>query len=273
VKNAQNAQNIKMNINQTELAKLDLPKLLFKYRDWNDEWHKTILTGREVFMASPSSFEDEKDCRIPIRYDLLTYHDIFYKHFFLSLKESPQYNIPFHIKEADRLANNSPFKNEYHIKNFQNKFFNDFFERFGVLSLTADSDNNDMWVKYSNDYSGFCVGFNTIQMFSNLGGGGNVEYYDTLPIVFPTPKHSFEVQHRYQIYSKERKWEFEKEYRTHLFRPYPLSIEERQIKLPPEAYNCIILGKRMDDKTKEELVASIPKELSHIEIIEQKNKT
>lgn len=257
-----------MNSKQIELEKLDLPDLIYKYRDWSDDYHKTILTKRQVFLASPSSFEDKLDCKIPIRYDLLTEKDIFDKYLYYSKLDNPGWNRGKHRSHAREWTKKSPLKNPDTAKVFQEQFFQDFFERFGVLSLTADHENHDMWKKYSGDYKGFCVGFNTTIMFDSLGGGGNVNYFDELPIIFPEPKHSLEEQHLYQVYSKERKWEFEKEYRTHKFSYKPLTSDQRIVTLPPEAYNCIILGKDMPAGTKENLKESIPKELAHIKIIE-----
>ncbi len=39
-------------------AEMNLPKILYKYRDWNNHFHKTILTERKVYFAQPTSFED-----------------------------------------------------------------------------------------------------------------------------------------------------------------------------------------------------------------------
>lgn len=257
-----------MNMKQEELKKLDLPDIIYKYRDWSDDYHKTILTERQVFLASPSSFEDPLDCKIPIRYDLLTDKDIYDKYLHLSKIDNPGWNRAQHRSHAREWTKKTPLKNPEAIKDFQNTYFKEFFERFGVLSLTAESENDDMWKKYSDDFKGFCVGFNTVIMFDSLGGGGMVNYCDELPIIYPEPKHTLQEQHVYQVYSKERKWEFEKEYRTHKFSYSPLNNGDRIITLPPEAYNCVILGKKMPEDIKENLKSSIPEELSHIEIIE-----
>ena len=257
-----------MKIQQTEFDKMALPELIFKYRNWSSEFHETILTERKVFMASPSSFEDELDCKIPIRYDLLTKQEIFEKYLHHSKIENPQRNRAEHRRYSKEWTKKSPLKNPKNIKNFQEKYFEDFFERFGVLSLTAEPENDDMWIKYSDDFKGFCVGFNTEIMFESLGGGGNVIYYNELPLIYPEPKFSIEEIHNQQVFSKEIKWEFEKEYRTHKFSPIPFTNETRTIVLPPEAFKCVILGKNMPAEFKEELRNSIPDELSHIEIIE-----
>ena len=41
------------------------PDVLYKYRDWSNTLHQEILLDNKVYMASPSSFEDEYDCNVP----------------------------------------------------------------------------------------------------------------------------------------------------------------------------------------------------------------
>lgn len=41
------------------------PKILYKYRDWNNRWDKDIILSNKIYFASPASFEDELDCNVP----------------------------------------------------------------------------------------------------------------------------------------------------------------------------------------------------------------
>jgi len=47
------------------------PSILYKYRDWEDDYHKRMLTEDEIFFASSEDFNDPFDCAVPIRYDAL----------------------------------------------------------------------------------------------------------------------------------------------------------------------------------------------------------
>jgi hypothetical protein len=47
----------------------DIPPLLFKYRDWDNNHHKKCLTDTEIFFSPPASFNDPFDCSIPFRYE------------------------------------------------------------------------------------------------------------------------------------------------------------------------------------------------------------
>ncbi len=62
-----------MTINETsspelkEAFFLDNPKKLYKYRMWENAFHKTVLTDNELFFSSPKRFNDPYDCGLPFR--------------------------------------------------------------------------------------------------------------------------------------------------------------------------------------------------------------
>lgn len=249
--------------------KMSLPETLYKYRCWNNELHRSVLTDRIVFMAAPSTFEDPLDCKNPIRWDLLRKKDIYFKYFSTIKEERPDWPKRLMKSWAKGWYKKSPLRNKEFVKAHQAQTLKDFDIRFGVLSLTANPNNNQMWESYSDNYNGFCVGFYPPILFKFLGGGCPVFYEDELPIIYPTPRHSFEEQHILQVFYKLKKWSFEEEYRTHKFSPVPFTLEKRKIKVPPEAYKEIIIGKNMSYTSQQELFRLLPKELKNIKIIYQ----
>ena len=248
-------------VEEKDFADMEFPPVVYKYRNWTDLNHKTIITNREVFFASPNSFSDPLDCKIPIRHDLLNHDEV---------ERKLKTDHPEWCRQQRRKFIRDWFKGErFNTMKLQQAFMEEFFERFGVLSLTEIPDNEAMWASYADNFKGFCIGFNSNIMFQYLGGGGPVTYYDALPIIYPTPKNTYEEQHELQIFSKLRKWEFEHEYRTHIFSNKSMSTADRKRQLPPEAYCEIIFGKGMLDDVKEDLLCSIPEELGHKILKEQ----
>jgi hypothetical protein len=73
-------------ISKKTFEEMNLPDTIYKYRNWDDPFHKTIITQQEVYFAKPTSFEDPLDCKNPVRYDLLTDKDI-YNHYLDHSKE------------------------------------------------------------------------------------------------------------------------------------------------------------------------------------------
>ena len=252
------------------LDDIEFPKILYKYRNWNDKYNKRFINEREVFMASPNQFEDKLDCKSPVRYDLMTHEQakvVYTRISNLDENLSRQQKR----KRVRELLNKKDYLNPEFNENYQKIYFKGYFERLGILSLTAVNCLDSMWEKYADNHSGFCVGYNSRILLNFLGGGGKVEYPDELPILLPDPIMSREEMRWKQVYFKEKKWEFEQEYRTQKFWEFPATISDRQIALPKEAFNCVILGKNMSETDRTEIIDSIKKNIGNIEIKEQKN--
>ncbi len=228
-----------------------LPKTIYKYRTWSNENHRTILTEQEVFLSRPTSFEDPLDCKLLKRYDLITNQQIYDKYLTASKEDHPNWTRQQHRKFARDWFKKSPMHNKEYINQLQEEHFKEFDSRFGVLSLTANQSNFIMWDKYSEHHKGFCVGFNSLRMFPYLGGGGPVKYYEKLPDILPLD--DYQDEHYKQVFSKENKWEFEEEYRTHKFFERPMLDEERKIKLPIDCFTEIIFGVQMQNDVKDEI--------------------
>lgn len=244
----------------------DLPEIVYKYRDWDDKFHKKIIINREVFFAAPTSFEDPLDCKLDVDYGSLSNKDIFNFYAYLSKRDYPNKNRQEHRKYAREWLRKTPIRDPEHVKKEKDNIFKEYNSHIGILSLTANPQRKEMWYKYANNHTGFAVGFSPKIMFKQFGGGGRVKYYDELPSVFPPPKHSYEQQHFLQVFSKQSIWSFEEEYRTHIFREYELTNESRTIQVPPEAYTEIVIGADMPKDKIEDLLNSIPPELKHITI-------
>ena len=256
-------------IRDTWLEELELPEVIYKYRTWTNPHHLKIISEKVLYMASPSEFTDPHDCKNPIRYDLLTDKDIYNIYFLDSKKRHRNWNRDKHRTFSRKLLRRTPLRDPQYIAEMQEQYFNDFHLHIGILSLTANPSDDQMWSAYSDDHQGFCIGFNTVSLFRYLGGGGNVNYYDALPIILPAPFHSYERQHILQVFSKLSQWEYEQEYRTHRFYQNGATPDQRLISVPPQAFREIIFGNRMPDVIKEEILLSIPGDLGHLLLKEE----
>ena len=146
-----------------------------------------------------------------------------------------------------------------------------YYEHEGILSLTENWDNQEMWNKYSDSEKGFCIGYNTRIMFEYLGGGGPVNYVDKIPDILPEPFMGFGEAMRNRVYYKLKQWEFEQEYRTKMFWPKSAGIKDRQIVLPKEAFEKVIIGNKMNLDVEHEIRNKIQKHLGDIEIVKRIN--
>ncbi|WP_435261890.1 DUF2971 domain-containing protein [Tenacibaculum sp. nBUS_03] len=262
---------MKKKINQGTLDDIEFPDVLYKYRSWKDTYNKRFITEREVFMASPNQFEDEIDCKIPVRYDLMTEHQAQKFYTRLSILAEPNLIRQQRRQKVREIVKQKDYLNSESNEKYQKKYFDEYFERLGVLSLTAENCLDKMWDKYADKHQGFCVGYNTRILFDYLGGGGKVEYVEEIPILLPDPIMDRDEIRWKQVYFKEQKWEFEKEYRTQKFWFDKANISDRQIHLPKEAFNCIILGKDISDSDRKEITESVRLYIGDIEIKDHKN--
>ena len=227
----------------------EMPKVVYKYRVWDNDFHKRILINNEVYFSAPNDFEDKLDCNPPVSYpegqELFT--------FFLrySMEHNNNKNAVWHIWNASVMYRNSPMN-----------------KRFGVLSLTMEPDNDAMWNKYSDSHRGFCVGFDTYRLFAAIKGGcGDVRYFETLPpVIFA--KDSLDDKIIKIIYNKEKKWEFEHEYRFHTMWKENDKIE-RNVRLPLNTIVEIILGRNMPKGFQQEIKDIVKQKHPKARIIEE----
>ncbi len=261
-----------MKITNTYNGSLDdgeFPKIVYKYRNWDSPIHKRFILNREVFLANPNTFKDNFDCKIPIRHDLMTSKQILEYATYWSKIGRPNWSRQQHREDARIFLKEKFFQSEKYKEEFRIKYFNEFFERIGILSLTADSQNSDMWNKYADNSKGVCIGYNSRIMFEHLGGGGAVEYVYELPILFPEPIMTHHQISTTQVYTKLREWEFEKEYRTMKFWEIPANEKKRQVILPKEAFNSVILGENISENNRNNIKRAIKENIGNIPIIDQ----
>ncbi|MDD2345248.1 MAG: DUF2971 domain-containing protein [Bacteroidales bacterium] len=244
------------------IQNVNLPKNLYKYREWTDVNHRKTLTHNELYMAEPNSFKDDFDCKIPIRYDLLTDEEKF--DFIMSLvkKNFPLLNTNEQEKLANQKIEEDLLSDKNRIKVFNDNFFKDLNNSIGVLCLTYSPNNLNMWNNYTQNGNGFCVGFHSKLLISKkncFAGGMPVSYYHELPIIKP----NFSIEEKYftQIYSKLKKWEYENE-----FRLAKLNIQSRQVFLDNEVYSEVILGYNLSSESIEEITSIVKNKFKNVQI-------
>ncbi|NER09986.1 Protein of unknown function [Muriicola jejuensis] len=250
-----------------EKNKVDFPKTLFKYRTWSNQFHRYFISNREVFFASPTSFEDDLDCKSPPRYDLLSKNEILELFEDYSHRRNPHFSPTQHLEFINELRENSPLNDPIKVKEWMSHYNEKYFEREGIFSLTANYNNNQMWTKYSENNKGFCVAYDSEVLFNYLGGGGAVKYVEKLPIVKPRPFMSLDEAFFIRVFHKTNEWKFEQEYRAIKFLKDNETQADRKVTLPQNAIIAIILGDKMPPKFEEELRGSVKSNIGDVEIL------
>ncbi len=243
-------------------------KVLYKYRDWSNPFHRSILTDNKVYLASPSSFEDELDCNVPESFP--TKEELPALFWDKSFSMIPLASVKERIAWVLQCCIDSPLaditKRDEVVK--QLKDLND--STFGVLSLTANPHNDKMWEKYGASNKGVCFGFDKDKLFNVVGGGGPVIYTDNLPIIRNFIDDTMTQHIKRTFFKNRKKWEFEEEYRLHKRWPLdnPPSDDDRNIQMLDDTIVEILLGSAMPDQYKNEIRSIAAKQCPNAKIIE-----
>lgn len=240
-----------------------LPKILYKYRDFNNEFHLKTLFEGQLFIASPNNFNDIYDCKIPVRYDLAD--DVHLKEQLIkSLKQiSKEASNDINDKVAKVLLNSNLFDKLKELSTDE-LFLSFLYSSTGIYSLTHRYDNLLMWAHYAKDHTGFCIGFDT-EYLLDTGADylGKVEYLKEYPMVLPSFLDDENLKKT--VFSKSIDWKYEQE-----FRLFFKNITKRNVKIDKEGIKKIYLGAKMNKFDKDIWMELINKYLENIKIFEAK---
>lgn len=236
------------------------PQVLYKYRVWDNPYHKHVIKNCSVYLSPPNDFEDKMDCNPAQIYPSGI-------HLFRYLMKYKR-DIPFiqRVTFALKWYKVSPMNYPDGLKKMKEQFDTAFNDHFGVLSLTTDSRNDFLWERYADHHKGFCVGFDWNRITSFIRGGGKVIYVNRLPVIdFVNDDDDSKIIKT--IIYKEKKWEKENEYR--LFKVWNVGQKViRNVRLPQDAIVQVILGKKMSVENKKEIKGIVSKRYPNAKVVE-----
>lgn len=251
---------------------IDLPKILYKYRDWGNSIHKEILTKSEVYFAPHNTFGDTHEHNL--EYDLtgITEERLYEYFYFMSKEKEKITDEEERKKYAKYWSINTPLKNPRHIKyvnEIHDKRLNDI---KGVLSVSPFRDNQNLWTVFANMNSGFCVGLDSNFIFKEGlldCTAGYVDYYEEdnppkLKILTTTEEERLS-NGILRIFSLPKIFEDEKEFRLSKI----LFDGKRNYSVEAELYKEVILGAFMPEDSKKEVIEVVKSNFSHCQILQQ----
>lgn len=234
-----------------------LPKIIYKYRNWDDPNHKRMLENNELYCAAPSLFNDPFDCKIYKNHYLLDSQEKKeeyveasirnYKDWFIQNKRNID-EEKFLLRK--RLEDLDKYQTEH--ENIEDSYTDNF---LGVVSFSGRWNSILMWSHYANYHFGFCVGFNELKMRNSrlFGKGGNVIYKEDFPVFDPLnndPQASM-----FKPLYKSLEWSYEEEYRMiNLYYNARPTKPNRIVVFQDDFIEEIILGLKTSEKTKKEII-------------------
>ena len=261
----------KFGVKEIEFEKwngLEIPKTLYKYRDWKNDYHRKIILQQELFIPSPSTFNDPFDCNIPVVFELLKEDKELAEKYFTKIvkREYPNYSKNQINKKVETLLNNNKFDDIEYLENHKRYSIEELHKIQGIYCVTAINDNILMWAHYANNHYGFCVGYDAKKLFSYFGSGSLVRYKKEYPKISPIEEDDNKRMIE-QSFTKADFWDYEIEYRLE-----KLGFVNQTLKLDKEVITEIIIGYKMNKSDRDDLIKLVNLELPNINIYEAKPK-
>jgi len=131
---------------------------------------------------------------------------------------------------------------QYFKRTSEYVYNSDVFDCIGVLSLTTNPLSRTMWAHYGNNSKGFCIGFDTINIFKDIMpiNFGKVDYIcEAMNWSFLNAERENLVK---WLYKKHIDWSSEKEYR---FITSDINENNRTRKFNASAIKEILVGPNM----------------------------
>ncbi len=258
-----------------------LPKYLYKYRDWDDQNHKKLLTQNEIYFTSAKQFNDPFDSTILLRYDLLEdahFLELYKKHIKM---QNPQLKDEAIEDLAKKEMSKGLYKDPNHLKRHYDYVQEKRYKDFGIFSCSEIHNSILMWSLYSNSHEGFCVGFNAEKMktfFEKISVSlgvviehHEVEYVKDYPILNPSEMTIEQIVLKALII-KAANWEYEKEHRFILMKHPSFHLKERNIRIQSGIICKVILGCNMPALQRREIIGLLREQPDKIELLQARIK-
>jgi len=193
-----------------------LPPIIYKYRNWEDNWHKKVILNHELWFAHPHSLNDPYDVRPPYNFivseidrgsleNQLRIAGRALEPHLTSIELEAEVKKKIKAIELDPIG----YFRKNRLEMIQDSYH---YDGIGVLSMCSTCDNEAMWAHYGNNNCGFAVGFDTKELARTLNCYfGLVDYQDD-PIdyyIFGNNEGILETE----LFRKSTKWKVEDEIR------------------------------------------------------------
>ena len=253
---------------------LKILKRLYKYRCWDNEYHKALLTRSEIFFPPASKLDDPSETTVPLSFELgandqlLQLAERVIRENEKGLTEDEIFNKAH--ERLSRLRNDSRQFQSFHEWEQRKKY-----SEFGIFSASEIYDSIAMWELYSDHHKGFCVGFRTDKLANFIQKVVRqhrimpypVEYYKSTPVLNP-----FELGTQGTLIKsltiKSYEWDYQREYRLVLIGTAGKSLNDadRNIVLDDDIFTEVILGANISREHEEEIIAILKGRPSRINL-------
>lgn len=243
-----------MTINR--ITNIPIPNTLYKYRDWANKNHRKLISRQEIYFPRPSDFNDPFDGNIPVRWDLMTYEQCLEKNLEIINIAHKDKDQKLVREYAKKVTDEKTLWHPDKITKEKPEQLAKWNSIIGLFSLSSVPDNILMWSHYSNNHTGFVVGFDTEFLLID----SQFEYIEPINYQREYPSISGLSDSTEQFYKKffykSELWKYEEEWRIS-----KNHIDKRVIQVNKQAINQIIIGCRCDSTQTKNIIKLAKKHL------------
>lgn len=234
------------------------PKTVYKYRTWDSDLHKSLLTEQKIWFSHPFDLNDPLDARPTYVFDK---KEIESEEFYKKLRGSvPMKELRISSEEeADRISKEQweRIKKDPQKHFDYNREVNETREKYdpiGIFSTSNTELEDKTWQLYGGDHSGYALGFDTSKLAKSLNVTIGIVNYSDNP--FPYSFLGKNDQLDEYLY-KTNKWSYENEFRFITFGVGTHS--ERLRKFDPAIATEIVLGYKITPDSEKEILEFVSK--------------
>lgn len=155
---------------------LTLPETVYKYRRWNNEEHKRLLTHSELMFEMPFNM----DVGTELKYKIASLKG----QQLLAFYQDKVTRLPQNLNKSERFKKAfaefriSDFKDSSKVQKAVEELVREMNDTFGALCLGDSRNNKYLWDHYGSSGHGFCVGIDPGRVVTDLSFfGGTMHYY------------------------------------------------------------------------------------------------
>lgn len=253
----------------TEINKIidSPPEILYKYINWDNNFHKRLITIPETYFAPIEKFNDPYDCGVSPHYDHWTETDWINTWCRILTKRYTEANKARINRELDKLLDSHRSKPQNTLDSIGEQQTTYFKNKIGIFSLSSTFESIVMWSHYSNSHRGLCIGYST-EILRNCVEKYMRDNYDE-PLFIHLRKIKYDSRYPYikaipgeidvnafflRIYTKFILWDYECEWRFAIGVGSKYDLNLRTVQIPVEAIRKVYLGLRIAERDVSELI-------------------
>jgi hypothetical protein len=263
-----NPSPITVEIEFVKYKEKEIPKTIYKYRDWTNKFHKKLITNREVFFPPAVGLNDPFDSQRNFDWEELLdpekhkqYNEIASKRVAQIHNLSEQERIKFMNEGLEQKMNHERIKEMELSVEEKDGWMN---KLAGTFTTSLINNSILLWSHYADSHRGFSVGLDTKLILDSIKHGGDCQFADYNPkLELISMLDDIITELGRKTFAKYEVWGYEFE-----FRILAGQLKSHKIFPPPEAFKEIIFGINTSGSDKAEIKHRARKQIPSVKFFQ-----